>query len=167
MGKAYLEGKDRSGHLLSLALREVMMQNSTYEDALKAVETTKLLGPAYVIIGGTTPGQGAIVARTATTVAQQWLLGDAARHGSNFIVQTNWDNPKDPFYDNRRSPAEHCLRDHYNESIDFKGMFQVLSAHPNRNRLTTYTALMRAQTGDFEAYLQYCTEPSCAAWVKT
>ena len=32
------------------------------------------------------------------------------------------DYNQDPFYDNRRSPAEHCLRERFNDHIDFKGL---------------------------------------------
>lgn len=31
------------------------------------------------------------------------------------------DYAKDPWFDNRRSPAEHCLRERYNENITFEG----------------------------------------------
>eukprot|EP00913_Durusdinium_trenchii_P007007 g6591.t1 len=125
--RAFLEGKG-SGNFLSLLLRDVMVSNHSFAEALATVRSAKILGPAYVILGGTQAGE-------------------------------------DPFYDNRRSPAEHCLRERFNDHIDFKGMFSVLAAHPNRNRLTTYTALMSAQSGDFEAYLQFCTDPLCAPWM--
>ena len=31
------------------------------------------------------------------------------------------DYNQDPWYDNRRSPAEHCLAERFNEEVDFKG----------------------------------------------
>lgn len=161
----FLEGKDRTGHFLSLSMRDVMMNKPTYAEALQVIESIKLLGPAYIIIGGVQSGEGAIVCRNATDMCGQWLLADAAKAGRNSVVQTNWDIPHDPWYDNRRVPAEHCLRERFNQHMDFPSLFQVLSAHPNRNRLTTYTALMRPQTGDFEAYLQFCNEPLCAPWM--
>lgn len=40
----------------------------------------------------------------------------------------------------------------------------MLAARPNRNRLTTYTALMSAEKGELEAYLQFCKELECAPW---
>lgn len=162
----FLSGKDRSGHFLSLALREVMINNSTYDEALETVNTIKLLGPAYIILGGTKPGEGAIVARENTKIVGTWSMADAVKNGRNSIVQTNWDIPHDPIYDNRRAPAEHCLKERFNDAIDFPNMFTVLSAHPNRNRLTTYTSLMSTQTGDLEAYFQYCNEPLCAPWME-
>lgn len=162
---AFLEGKDRTGQFLSLAMRDVMTTNSSYSEALDIIQNVKLLGPAYVIIGGASLGDGAIVAREATAVVGHWLLNDAVKAGQNSLVQTNWDIPHEPWYDNRRAPAEHCLRERYNTQIDFRGLFQVLSAHPNRNRLTTHTVLMRPQNGDYEAYFQVCNEPLCAPWL--
>lgn len=162
---AYLKGTDRSGHFLSLLVRDLMLTNATYEEALATFRTAKILGPSYIILGGIQPGQGAIVARSAGTVLDERNMADAAKGGSGFLVQTNWDYPKDPWYDNRRSPAEECLRTRYQENIDFEGMFQVLSAHPNRNRLTTHTAVFSAQTGEYEAYLQFCKEAECAPWL--
>lgn len=161
----FLSGKDRSGSFLSLALREVMLNKATYSEALGAVNSMKLLGPAYVILGGIQPGEGAIVVRQDSTIVASFSMAEAVASGRNSIVQTNWDIPKDPIYDNRRAPAEHCLKERFNDAIDFPSMFAVLSAHPNRNRLTTYTALMSAQTGEFEAYYQYCNEPLCAPWL--
>mmetsp|Transcript_32637 Transcript_32637/g.52513 ORF Transcript_32637/g.52513 Transcript_32637/m.52513 type:complete len:422 (-) Transcript_32637:186-1451(-) len=161
---AYLTGRDRRGRFLSFTTRDVMLQSSSYDEALATIKSAKLLGPAYVILAGTQPGQGAVVARSSTEVVNQTLLSDVAQLGQNSVVQTNWDVDSDPWYDNRRAPAEHCLRERFNQAIDFKGLFSVLVAHPNRNLLTTYTALMSAQTGELEAYLQFCPEPNCAPW---
>mmetsp|Transcript_61649 Transcript_61649/g.137623 ORF Transcript_61649/g.137623 Transcript_61649/m.137623 type:complete len:411 (+) Transcript_61649:4-1236(+) len=161
---AFLEGKG-SGNFLSLTLRDMMVQNSSYAEALKTIQTAPLLGPAYVIVGGAKSGEGAVIERSANGIAGQRLLADVASKGVNSLVQTNWDFGKDPFFDNRRSPAEHCLTERFNTNITFPGLFSVLSARPNRNRLTTYTALMSAETGDLEAYLQFCKELECAPWM--
>jgi acid ceramidase len=162
---AYLKGTDRSGHFLTLTARDLLESADTYDQALASIQATKILGPAYVILAGTKAGEGAMVARGANEIVNQTLLGDAAKIGQNFIVQTNWDYGKDPIYDNRRSPAEHCLEDHYSQTIDFKGVFTVLSARPNRNRLTTHTVLMSPETGDLESYIQFCNETECAPWM--
>ena len=163
--KAYLEGKG-NGSFLSLLLRDVMVSNHSFSEALTTMRSAKLLGPAYVILGGTRRGEGAVLERGATEVVNQTLLRDVALQGINSVVQTNWDYAKDPWFDNRRSPAEHCLRERYNENITFEGMFSVLSARPNRNRLTTHTALMSAEMGDLEAYFQFCKSPECAPWME-
>eukprot|EP00435_Cladocopium_sp_Y103_P019494 s3290_g4.t1 len=131
--RAFLEGKG-SGNFLSLTKPQEFPMSA------------KLLGPAYVILGGTGNGEGAVLERGATAVVNETLLSDVAKQGINSLVQTNWDYNKDPWYDNRRSPAEHCLQERYNTNITFEGMFSVLAAHPNRNRLTTHTALMSAET---------------------
>lgn len=163
--RAFLEGKC-SGNFLSLLLRDVMVGNHSFSEALATMRSAKLLGPAYVILGGTGRGEGAVLERGATAVVNETLLSDVAKQGINSVVQTNWDYNKDPWYDNRRSPAEHCLQERYNRNITFEGMFSVLAAHPNRNRLTTHTALMSAETGDCEAYIQFCNDTLCAPWME-
>ncbi|CAL1173930.1 unnamed protein product [Cladocopium goreaui] len=163
--RAFLEGKG-SGNFLSLLLRDVMVGNHSFSEALATMRSAKLLGPAYVILGGTGRGEGAVLERGATAVVNETLLSDVAKQGFNSVVQTNWDYNKDPWYDNRRSPAEHCLQERYNRNITFEGMFSVLAAHPNRNRLTTHTALMSAETGDCEAYIQFCNDTLCAPWME-
>jgi hypothetical protein len=35
---------------------------------------------------------------------------------------------------------------------------------PNRNRLTTYTAVMDCAEGTLQATLQYCYEDACSPW---
>ena len=47
------------------------------------------------------------------------------------------DYAKDPWFDNRRSPAEHCLRERYNENITFEGE----AAQPNSVFLLVLQAL--------------------------
>eukprot|EP00437_Effrenium_voratum_P006671 CAMPEP_0181436074 /NCGR_PEP_ID=MMETSP1110-20121109/20660_1 /TAXON_ID=174948 /ORGANISM="Symbiodinium sp., Strain CCMP421" /LENGTH=405 /DNA_ID=CAMNT_0023559627 /DNA_START=92 /DNA_END=1309 /DNA_ORIENTATION=- len=162
--RAFLEGKG-SGSFLSMLLRDVMVSNSSFPEALSTMRSAKLLGPAYVILGGTGRGEGAVLERAATSVVNETLLSEVAKQGVNSIVQTNWDYNQDPWYDNRRSPAEHCLAERFNEEVDFKGLFSVLSARPNRNRLSTHTSLMSAETGEMEAYFQYCKEFECALWM--
>merc|ERR1712032_1595835 len=49
---AWITGVDRSGHFLTFMTRDAFQQDSTFEAAVQRANTTKLLGPAYVIIGG-------------------------------------------------------------------------------------------------------------------
>ena len=48
--------------------------------------------------------------------------------------------------------------------INKANMFNVLNALPNRNRLTTYTALIDVSEGPLESYYQYCEEIECIPW---
>jgi len=48
--------------------------------------------------------------------------------------------------------------------ISKESLYNVLHAHPNRNRLTTYTTLLDAEAGTMETSIQYCTEPGCVPW---
>ena len=44
---------------------------------------------------------------------------------------------------------------------NFEGLYNVLSATPNLNRLTVYTSLFHAASGQLEAYRQLCEGWRC------
>jgi len=162
----WISGADRTGSFMSFVTRDAVMQDATYAQALHRLNTTKLLGPAYLIIGGVNSGEGAIVTRTANESLHLQELSTHLSMGKQYILQTNYDNwQKAPFFDDRRTPGQHCM-DTAQEmgAIGFKGVFQVLSAIPTRNRLTTYTTLMSTHDGRMESYEQYCYESHCALW---
>ena len=50
------------------------------------------------------------------------------------------------------------------ENINHETLFNVLNGKPNRNRLTTYTALMDVAEGTLDAWRQYCDDPDCSPW---
>ena len=77
----------------------------------------------------------------------------------SFMVQTNYDRTgPPPKSDDRRSPAIDCMEHQLGgpHGYTFRGLYNVLSATPNLNMLTSYTALMSARGGRMEAYRQEC-----------
>ena len=67
--------------------------------------------------------------------------------------------------DDRRTPAEDCMDNRVGPGgVTKAALYNVLHASPNRNRLTTYTALMDCAEGTVEASLQYCWEEDCVLW---
>ena len=81
------------------------------------------------------------------------------------MIETNYDNwVTPPFFDDRRGPAEQCLKQVTPNNVNFESLFNVLSAEPNLNLLTTYTTLMNVKEGKFEAYKQTCKTHPCTPW---
>jgi len=159
----WLEDK-YNGTELCLTLRSVITNVTTYDMALATIQNARLIGPAYIIVGGIAPGQGAVVTREATHTVDSWLLQTQLNGGSFYVVETNYDHWKPPLpIDNRRTPAERCLNETGQANINLPTLFNVLSAKPVRNQLTTQTVLMSPQTGRYESYKQYCTVP-CSPW---
>jgi len=126
------------------------------------LNSVELLGPGYLAVAGTKPGEGAIMSRGATSSYHFWSLKDELTKGKNYMVQTNWDHwLPDPIFDRRRVPAEACMDSLSKDHISFPKFFQVLAAKPTRNKMTCHTAMFSARDGKMESYQQYCEERGC------
>jgi acid ceramidase len=118
----------------------------------------------------TTALRGGIVAKENKTddgeTIDVWKLENGMA-GGKFLVETNYDHWKSPpKFDNRRDPCVDCLNQRVAAGgfSGFSDLYNVLSAKPNLNRLTTYTTLMHSKTGDLEAYRQHCKGLNCPLW---
>lgn len=150
--------------------RTLFQDYDGYAPALDALNRTKMIGPGYVILSGVRPGEGAVVTKGAAKelgkdgeTIDLWSLSDEiAQNGTYFLLQTNYDRtgPAPPF-DDRRDPGVLCMEQLGQAGTNFNGLFNVLSAMPNLNRLTTFSTLMHTETADFEAYRQQCDHPLC------
>merc|ERR1712179_155796 len=129
-----------------------------------------MVGPSYVTIGGLQKGEGAVITNTVntTTAVDVMTIGNGyPKSGSEpfCVLQTNYDNwVSPPFFDDRRDPVVDCMNQIGTQGLTKETLYNVLHAHPNRNRLTTYTTLMSASEGLFENSIQYCEEEGCAPW---
>ena len=131
-----MEG-DRSGHWLGFLTRQVMENSTSYDDAFKVLSTTKMLAPAYFILGGNSSSQVSIHSRAIVLFQVEWFViytttkisasvqGALITRSSKkaldtvhlrqpstrwFLLQTNYDNWKQtPFYDKRREAGVHCM----------------------------------------------------------
>jgi len=146
---------------LGFFTREVMLNATSYAEAKKLFSEEELIAPAYFILGGTKPGEGAVITRDRTKVADTWELSSSHRW---YLLETNYDRWGKPlFLDDRRTPAMKCMNETTQKSIGFKGLYNVLSTKPVLNKLTVYTALMQANEGTLESYIQFCPDP-CWPW---
>ncbi|XP_073654851.1 acid ceramidase isoform X1 [Tursiops truncatus] len=133
-----------------------------YEEAKTILTKTKVLAPAYFILGGNKSGEGCVITRDREQSLDIYELDP--KQGIWYVVQTNYDRWKNPFFlDNRRTPAKMCLNQTTQENISFATMYDVLSTKPVLNKLTVYTALIDVTKGQFETYLRDCPDP-CIGW---
>jgi len=143
-------------------VREVMEAAHTYDQAYDMLMTTQLIAPSYYIIGGAKSGEGAVIARGRTDVADVHKLNTSATHGW-YVLETNYDlNVPTLYLDDRRTPGMACMNKMGRKNVGFEGIYNVLSSKTNLNKLTEYTVLMQVETGNFETHLQECPQPCWA-----
>ncbi|XP_007891004.1 acid ceramidase [Callorhinchus milii] len=152
----------RDGFWMSFLTRSVLENATSYAQAKDQLTNTKMLAPAYFILGGNRSGEGCVITRSRKACLDVWELD--LKHGSWYVLETNYDRWKDPlFLDNRRTPAMKCLNETTQKKISLPAIYDVLSTKPVLNKLTTYTTLMEVSSGTFEAYLRDCPDP-CIPW---
>lgn len=176
--KAWLHDASDTASLLSQALRvqiEADTTGSDFETYVNQLSSTRLVAPAYAIIGGPNAGQGVVLTITpnSTVPVDSWRITDsdglpssASVEDKFYVLQTNYDHwDKPPLIDDRETAAYDCM-DNYigKDGVSKESIYNLLAAMPNRNRLTTYTAVMDCAEGTVEATLQYCYEKECSPW---
>jgi acid ceramidase len=148
---------------------------SDYQTYYTALGATPLVGPAYAIIGGPEAGQGVVLTITAnsTVPVDTWLItnpdglpSDADTDDKFYVLQTNYDHWEEPpKIDDRETAAYDCMDNVITkDGVSKESIYNMLAALPNRNRLTTYTAVMDCKEGTMQATLQYCYDKACSPW---
>uniref|UniRef100_A0A4W5LPQ1 Acid ceramidase n=1 Tax=Hucho hucho TaxID=62062 RepID=A0A4W5LPQ1_9TELE len=152
----------RDGMWMSFLTRSVLENATSYEEAKSLLAQTKLLAPAYFILGGNQTGQGCVITRSRVLSLDIWEI--ELKLGRWYVLETNYDHWKEPlFLDNRRTPAMKCMNQTMQANISLKTVYDVLSTKPVLNKLTTYTTLMDVNKGILESYIRDCPNP-CMPW---
>jgi hypothetical protein len=162
--------------------RQVMESASSYTEAVTALSTGSLVNPAYYIVGGMLPHEGAVVTRDrhhavdirtlsnttaragaeaeAEAGADGGAMGagaaaDLATGTSFFVLQTNYDHgTAPPSYDDRRTPGIAHMMALGLGGVGFEGVFSVLTEWPTFNHHTDFTATYSARdTSHYQTYL--------------
>uniref|UniRef100_A0A8C5L559 Acid ceramidase n=2 Tax=Jaculus jaculus TaxID=51337 RepID=A0A8C5L559_JACJA len=142
--------------------RSVLENSTSYAEAKNILTKTKILAPAYFILGGNQSGEGCVITRERKASLDVYELD--AKHGRWYAVQTNYDRWKNTlFLDDRRTPAKMCLNRTTQEKLSFATLYDVLSTKPVLNKLTVFTTLIDVAKGYYESYLRDCPDP-CIGW---
>jgi N-acylethanolamine-hydrolysing acid amidase len=145
------------GHSIGFFFRETLQNAANFDNALNLIQVTHMDSPSYMIIGGVTSGQGAVVTRERNVAVDTWKLGSAIGSAGQswFLVETNYDHwVAAPANDDRRDPANAHMNATNRSFFTDQTMYQVLSQFPNLNSHTTYTAVTSAFTGVYYAFTQ-------------
>uniref|UniRef100_A0A3Q1I4B5 Acid ceramidase n=1 Tax=Anabas testudineus TaxID=64144 RepID=A0A3Q1I4B5_ANATE len=152
----------RDGMWMSFLTRSVLENANSYEEAKKHLAQTKMLAPAYFILGGNQTQQGCIITRSRELSIN--ILEIDLKLGRWYVLETNYDHWEEPFFlDDRRTPAMKCMNQTTQANMSLKTMYDVLSTKPVLNKLTTYTTLMQVSEGKLESYIRDCPDP-CMPW---
>ncbi|XP_060720648.1 acid ceramidase [Tachysurus vachellii] len=152
----------RDGMWMSFLTRSVLENATSYTQAQKLLSDTKLLAPAYFILGGNRSGEASIITRSRTHNLNPLELD--VKQGRWYVLETNYDHWKMPlFLDDRRTPAMKCMNQTTQANISVQTVYDVLSTKPVLNKLTTYTTLMQVSKGKLESFIRVCPNP-CMPW---
>lgn len=131
------------GQSIGFFLRSTLAEETSFANALSVVQTTPLISVSYIILGGITHGEGAVVTRNREAAIDTHMLAPPDRW---YLVETNyeWWRPTEP-QDNRRLPAEKHMNQSSYEAITGDFIFtHVTSQFNNLNSETVYTTKMSA-----------------------
>lgn len=143
--------------MVSFLIRDTLY-NSTYETALHAFSYHPLAAEVYLIVGGVSAGQGAVITRMRNYPQNIWKINVA--EGRWYVLETNYPHWKpDPPSDDRATVAKQQMDLMGQANLSYDGLWNVLSTTPVLNVETTYTALMyNAPNGPphYLAYARHC-----------
>uniref|UniRef100_A0A8C0J223 Acid ceramidase n=1 Tax=Chelonoidis abingdonii TaxID=106734 RepID=A0A8C0J223_CHEAB len=152
----------RDGMWMGFLTRTVLENGTSYQEAKDQLVKTRLLAPAYFILGGNKSGEGCVITRSRQAALDIWDLD--AKKGTWYVVETNYDRWTAPLVlDDRRTPAMKCMNQTKQENISLPTIYDVLSTKPILNKLTVCTTLMEVSEGRSESYLRECIG-SCSPW---
>lgn len=154
------------GKPVGMFLRDSLQNITSYDAAIKHLNTTRLIAPVYLIVAGTESGQGAVITRNRTHADDSrgiqngvWELDLPA--GNWWRLETNYDHwnppPKD---DDRRDPANNAMAAIGQSNINADTLFdKVLSLPPVLNDDTKYTTIMSADLDLYHVVVRDYTGP--------
>jgi len=149
--------------------RDVATKSATFSEAFAQLSSVPLDAPSYIILAGSSPGEGAIITRDrdkADDVQRLLKIYPKAEHPSWYLLETNYDHWKAPgAHDRRRDVANHALASVGRETAGTaNGLLTVLSdrecnatagQRPVLNADTAYTAIMVPQTNTFRVVTRF------------
>lgn len=139
-------------------LRQVLVEESNYHDALKRLKETRIGAPVYFMISGTKDNEGCVIERDCNGVHAAYELSNATW----FLVQTNYDRDQpDPWHDPRRGAVENRLRERGSAGLDGKVLYEdFMTEWPTMNIGTIMTAIMVPGSSYHNATVWYKSNPT-------
>ena len=127
---------------------------ASYKAVLAHFSTTPMIAPCYIILGGVSPTEAAVITRDRWKAEDVWTINVTMQW---FLVETNYDHWKPaPKNDDRRDVAINSLESVGQNGINAESMYQILSIPPVLSNSTSYTVVMSAGRPDiYKAVKRY------------
>jgi hypothetical protein len=71
---------------LSVLTRELFEKAESYDEAVKILSTTRLIAPAYFIVGGIKPNEGVVITRDQAIVCKNQSLVSSDTYFNIFLL---------------------------------------------------------------------------------
>ena len=154
--------RDHPGSGIAFLIRDALADpDIDYEGVLNRMMHIPMIACCYITIGGTKPGEGAVIARDRNQAVKPFSNGvwklDAA-NGTWYLLQTNndhWTAPPDiepsshpdlMAWSYERATAGYAAMEKMGRSnLSPEGLIGVLSTYPVFNQETLYTTVMAAE----------------------
>ena len=133
----------RDQYTCSLLIRDTLaFPSHDFNSAVNDLYHNPVLNPAYIVVGGVSHNQGAVITkRSVSNIIDVWLLGS---NQTWFLVETNSDHWKQVRDDRRREAARGTLRAVGRANLTSDPLWEVLSLPGVRNPRTVYSVVMSA-----------------------
>ena len=142
--------------IASFLIRDTLADQSLdFDAAIENLAYHPLIAPCYIIVGGCSAMQGAVITRNRIADLDIWRL--KSFEGEWFLVETNYDHwEPPPKSDNRRDPAIKGMNETGRANLSPTSLFRVLSTPPVLNNSTTYTVTMAASVPElYNTWIRY------------
>jgi N-acylethanolamine-hydrolysing acid amidase len=114
------------------------------------LSTSDLIAPAYFIIGGANPYEGAVITRSQDKLIDVWRLNKTSSGIEKwYLLETNYDHwLPPPTNDDRRDPGMKAMNATGQANINYSTLMDVLTVKPVCNPSTIYSVVMSASDDD-------------------
>ena len=113
------------------------MENITdYNDAIKLLSNHDLIAPAYFIVGGIKPDEGAVITRSQHELIDTWKINRESTSADKwYLLETNYDHwIPPPANDDRQTPGMNAMNQITQDNINIYNLMEVLTIKPVCNK---------------------------------
>jgi hypothetical protein len=146
---------------IGVFVRDMCESAASYTEAVRLLNSTAVIAPAYYVVAGTRRGEGAVVTRNRDGPDQShsegiWSIGDGTKAPAEWYrLETNFDHWwPDLLTDGRRAAANQMMVGMGQQGVGLGPLLGLLSTPPVLASDTVYTALIMPQNGSYQTVVR-------------
>jgi N-acylethanolamine-hydrolysing acid amidase len=127
---------DKKAKPIAFLTRSVFENATDFNKAVSMLSTSDIIAPAYFIVAGFNPYEGAVITRSQNEVIDVWRLNATSKGiESWYLLETNYDHwVPPPSKDDRRTPGMKAMNATGQANINVNTLLDVLSISPVCNK---------------------------------